>query len=217
MNVRIDSSCSYNHILCRNHFRTNAYYHIRSYTVHDIWVSCFPDAYNNAILNSNICFYNSPMVHNHRIGNDQIQHVFCRSCRVLSHAITNNFSTTKYQFITINGIIFFYFNPKGSVRQTDFISCCWAVITCIFFSTYLFHFFLKSFKCKSNFYLNSALNYKRPLILPEKPYTSFVPLYSTKFTSIVAPGSNRAASPEAMSNRKPLVNALSNSKAGLTS
>ncbi|MNN55437.1 hypothetical protein D3C81_1703120 [compost metagenome] len=88
-------------------------HHTFGNTVLHIGVPRFTNADDLAIFNTNITFYNTPMINDDDIGDTEIQHLFIThgTCR-LSHTITNGFSTTKFIFFTIDPKVFFNFNKK---------------------------------------------------------------------------------------------------------
>jgi hypothetical protein len=74
------------------------------------------------------------MVNDERIGNHKIKctmHTFASSPTALTHTITNDFTTTKGNLITIDGKILLDLNNQLGICQTHTITCGRTVEVCI--------------------------------------------------------------------------------------
>ena len=149
MNVGINSASSYDHAFSCQCLCGSSNRHARSYAVHNIRISCFSDSDDFAVFDTDICFYDSGHIHDQCICDDQIQiSVFAAGLNRLSHTVTDGFSASEFNFISIGGKIFFHFNDKACICQSYFIAHGRAVHHCIFFT--------------GNFYAHLPSSYTKP-------------------------------------------------------
>ena len=135
MNMRINSTGCNNQPFTGKGFCRCSYCHSRCDTVHHAWISCFSNSFDFSIFNTNICFYNTCIIQNQSICNDQVQIPICTfSFYRLTHTITNCLSSAKLNLISISRIVFFHFNYNICICKTNFIPCRRAVHHSIFFS-----------------------------------------------------------------------------------
>ena len=121
--MRIDATCSENLTFPCNHFRGSSQRNgnIGLY----IWIPCLANFPDTTILYTDISFHNAPPIDNKCIGNNGISNIICQQLG-LSHAISNDFTTTEFNFFTISGQVLFDFNKQFRVRQANTISYCWS-------------------------------------------------------------------------------------------
>ena len=139
MNMRIKTSGGHDQSFSRNHFCSGSNDKVLVNSIHDRRISCFSDSTDLTVFHSDICFHDSPVIHDHCIRDYCIRALVIRNCTGLSHTIPQRFSTAKLCFISIRCIILFYFNNKGGICQTDPVFCCCTIHICIFCSADLTH------------------------------------------------------------------------------
>ena len=149
MNVGIDSAGSHDHAFTCQCLCGSSNRHARSHTIHDIRISRFADSDDFAVFDTDISFDDSGHIHDQCICDDQIQiSVFAAGLNGLSHTVTDGFSASEFNFISICGKIFFHFNDKARICQSYFIAHGRAVHHCIFFT--------------GNFYAHLPSSYTKP-------------------------------------------------------
>ena len=112
MNVGINATGRHDHAFAGDDFSraTDGHSHIGL----NIGIACFTYRSNATRFDADICFYDTPMIHNHRIGDDGVHHIFVSTLR-LTHAIANDFATTEFNFFAIRGVVFFNFNKEFGI------------------------------------------------------------------------------------------------------
>ena len=74
MDVGIDGTRSYYHLLSSDHFCTGSNDHSIGDSFHDAGIASFTDTNDNAILDTDVRLVNASPIDDESIGDDQVQH-----------------------------------------------------------------------------------------------------------------------------------------------
>src|SRR5262249_9120207 len=79
---------------------------------------------NMTVMNSDICFRDSPMVENQRIGNDSIYGALATRALRLTHPVTDHFPASKLHLFAVHREILLHLDDEIGVRKTQLIADC---------------------------------------------------------------------------------------------
>ena len=130
MNMTVDASGGDDQVLTRDDFGRRANHKVRIDAVHGVGISRFTDLDDAAVPNADIAFYDSPVVDDDGVGDDEVENarvVAPRHVAILAHAVTNDFAAAKSNFIAIHGEVIFDFDQQGRVGEADAIAHCGSV------------------------------------------------------------------------------------------
>ena len=74
VNVAIHTAISHNVFFSRNDICVGANNHVGVNTLHDIRITCFANAYNDAILDTDVCLEDTRPVDDEGVGDDQVEY-----------------------------------------------------------------------------------------------------------------------------------------------
>src|SRR6266699_1581457 len=125
MNMTVDASGGDDPVFARDDFGGRANDEVRIDTIHRVRISRLTDSYDAAVPNADITFDYAPVIDDDGVRYDEIENAAVVSsghCAVLPHAVANDFASPKRDFITVDSKVFFDFDHKGCIRQTDAIA-----------------------------------------------------------------------------------------------
>ena len=123
MNMGVDSSGGDNFSFAGDHLRSRADHHTGRYAAHDVRIAGLANSHNAPAANSDVGFVNSAVVHDHRVGDDQIEDAVRGRCPGgLSHAVTDAFTTAEFRFFAGSGKVFLNFDEQIGVGQTNAVA-----------------------------------------------------------------------------------------------
>src|SRR5690606_26143514 len=149
----------------------------------NIGIAGFANLVNAASLDTDISFNDAPVIKDEYIGNHHIDAVGVIAL-TLTHAITDHLTTAKFDFFTVDRVIFFDSDPQFCIAQSHAIADGGAKDFGVSLATDAGH-----------------TPSKGPITSPLKPYTMRSPASCTSSTFFSWPGSNRTAVPAMMLSR----------------
>ena len=89
MDVGVNAAGRYDFSFPGDHFRSRTDDHAGRHAAHDVRIAGLADSYNASAANANVCLVDSAVVHDHRIGDNQIENASVRGSRRrgLPHAV----------------------------------------------------------------------------------------------------------------------------------
>ncbi len=128
MDVRVNSAGRHDFSFSGDHFRARADDHSGCHAVHDVRIAGLADSRDASVADSDVGFVDSAVVHDHRIGDHQIESAVRRGGRRgLAHAVANHFAAAEFRFFAGSGQVLFNFDEQFRVGQADAIAGGWAV------------------------------------------------------------------------------------------
>jgi hypothetical protein len=120
MDVYIDAARRDNLSLAGDRFRPRSddNIYIRLY----IRISCLADRRNMTIFNADICFYDSPVVEDQRVGNDGINRSLRSGPLRLAHAVAHNLPAPELHLLAIDREVLFYLDDQVGIGETHLVA-----------------------------------------------------------------------------------------------
>src|ERR1700688_3459810 len=134
MDVTVDATGSDDHIFSGDHFGGCSYHQVRINSLHGVGISGFADLNDSPVLDADITFDDSPMIEDHRVGDDQIQRASSRFAdrgAALAHAVANHFAPAAGYVIAVARIFFLDFDDQVGTREPNSITCGRAIQVCV--------------------------------------------------------------------------------------
>jgi hypothetical protein len=120
MDVDINAACRDDLSFASDSFRPRSDDNI--YIRLNIRISCLADCRNMAISNADICFYDSPVVENQRVGNDGINRSFGSGTLRLAHAVAHNLATSELHLLSIDSEVLFHLDNEVGIGETHVVA-----------------------------------------------------------------------------------------------
>ena len=123
MDVAVDAARGDDQIFARDYLRRCADNQFRINAIHRIGIAGLADFYDASVADSDVAFYDAPVIDDQCIGYHQIKDAFAaRSAGALAHAVANDFSAAEGDLVTVDGKIFFHFYDQFGVGETDAVA-----------------------------------------------------------------------------------------------
>src|SRR5450830_659506 len=116
MNMGIDAASGDDHAFTGNDFGGTADGH--GDVGLDVGIAGLADAGNLATFDTDVGLDDTPMIDNHRVGDDGIHYIFVIALR-LPHAVANDLAAAEFDFLTIGGEILFDFDEQTGIGQAQ--------------------------------------------------------------------------------------------------
>lgn len=136
MNVGIKATRCDDIAFARNGVGAVAHDHILVHTVHHIWIACFPDTYDESVLDANVCFVDTSPINDERVGYDSVENFVVFAVGSLSHPFSKRLPAAELAFVAIDGEIFLDFDPEVCGAQADEIIFCGTKHTAVCFASH---------------------------------------------------------------------------------
>ena len=115
MDVRIDAARGDDFSFAGDRFRARADDHSGSDAAHDVGIAGLADSHDASAADSDVGLDDSPVVHDHRVGDHHIESAVLRSGRGgLAHAVAQHFAAAEFGFVA----------GRGEVRSISMRSRC---------------------------------------------------------------------------------------------
>src|SRR5580700_10012414 len=120
MDVYIDAACRDDLSFASDRFRPRSddNIHIRL----NIRISCLADCRDMTVFNADICFYDSPVVEDQRVGNDGINRSFRSGPLRLAHAVAHNLPAPELHLLAIDREVLFHLNNQVCISETHLVA-----------------------------------------------------------------------------------------------
>ena len=123
MNVRVDPAGGDDFSFTGDYFRAGADDHSGRHTAHHIRIAGLADSRDSAVAYPDIRFVDSPMIHDHRIRDHQIENAIRSGCGGrLSHPIANHFAAAEFGFLAGSCEVLFNLDKQFGVGEADSIA-----------------------------------------------------------------------------------------------
>ena len=114
MNMGINPARRQNHALSRHHFGRSPNDNIDR--ILNVGIAGFADFDNFSVFNANIRLNNAPPIEDQGIGDHQIDGSLFTGNGGLTHAVSNDFATPKFDLIPVDRQILLDFDQKVGIR-----------------------------------------------------------------------------------------------------
>ena len=123
MDVRVNSAGRHDFSFAGDHLGSRADDHSGSYAAHDIRIAGLADSRDAPVADSDVGLVNSAVVHDHRIGDDQIENAVRGSGgRGLAHAIADDFAAAEFRFLAGSREVLFNFDEQFRIGQANAVA-----------------------------------------------------------------------------------------------
>ena len=123
MDVGVDSAGRHDFSFAGNHFRSRADDHSGRHAAHDVRIAGLADSHDASVADSDVGFVDSAVVHDHRIGDDQIENAVRGSRRRgLPHAVADHFAAAEFCFLAGSGEVLFNFDEQFRIGQANAVA-----------------------------------------------------------------------------------------------
>ena len=123
MDVSVDSAGRHDFSFAGDHFRSRADDHAGGHAIHDVRIAGLADSHDAPAADSDVGFVDSAVVHDHRIGDDQIESAVSGSRRRgLAHAVADHFAAAEFCFFAGSGEVFFNFDEQFRIGQANAVA-----------------------------------------------------------------------------------------------
>src|ERR1700716_3377502 len=98
MDVTVDGAGRNDEVLTRQDFGCRSDDQLRIDSVHRIRISRLADSHDAPVFDPNVTLYNSPMIDDQRVGDDEVQRagrVFALRFTALAHAVANDLAAAE--------------------------------------------------------------------------------------------------------------------------
>src|SRR5260221_12618512 len=119
MDMCVDAAGGQDHAFASDDLRAGTDLEQRIDTVHDVAVTSLANRADEPVLDAHVGFDHAPVVKHHHVGNDDVR---CIAGHALTHAIADNFATTKASLFTIDIAVGFDFQPQVGVSQPNAVA-----------------------------------------------------------------------------------------------
>ena len=128
MDVSVNSAGRDDFSFAGNHFRSRADDHAGRHAVHDVRIAGLADSHDAAAADSDVGLVDAAVVHDHCVGDDQIESAVGGSCRRgLAHAVADHFAAAEFCFLAGSREVLFNFDEQFRVGQANAVAGRWSV------------------------------------------------------------------------------------------
>ena len=123
MDVRIDAARGHDLSLARNHLGSRADHHPRRDARHHVGIARLADLDDPPATNTDIRLDNSPVIHDDRAGDHQVEGLIGRRCTTgLPHPVPQDFPAAEFRFLAVDGEIALNLDKQIGIGETDPVS-----------------------------------------------------------------------------------------------
>eukprot|EP01133_Synstelium_polycarpum_P025426 gene25427-biopygen21942 len=97
------------------------------HAIHDVGVTGLADRNDASVANSDVCPDDSPVIENHRVGDDDVESALVASGQALAHRLADALTAAEDHLVAGRGVVVLDLDPQICVGQTDLVACGRAV------------------------------------------------------------------------------------------